>query len=83
MKEYLKLKKLLEEKKRKLLEDQKKSSRQQILNKMKQNRRMSVVEPEDNPDQKIEALQHQATFKRLFDFSSEDEESAVCEFTEV
>ena len=57
MKEYLKLKKLLEEKKRKLLEDQKKSSRQQILNKMKQNRRMSVVEPEDNPDQKIEALQ--------------------------
>ena len=47
---------MLEEKKRKLIEDKKKTSRQKILNKMKQNRRMSL-EPEDDSDQKIEALQ--------------------------
>ena len=56
LREYLTLKNMLEEKKRKLIEDKKKTSRQKILNKMKQNRRMSL-EPEDDSDQKIEALQ--------------------------
>ena len=48
LQEYLRLKKMLEEKR-------KKTSRNQILSKLKQNRRMSV-EPEDDPEQKIRAL---------------------------